>query len=49
MSELIFELEFTRSYLDDPKRVEEVFTRLESSGMKLNVMNIHVCCDELEY
>jgi hypothetical protein len=61
MSELMFELEFTRSYLNDPpavskdsaknhwKGLEEVFTTLGSAEMKLNAMNIHVCCDKLEY
>jgi RNase H-like domain found in reverse transcriptase/Reverse transcriptase (RNA-dependent DNA polymerase) len=61
MSELMFGLEFARSYLDDLLVVskdtfashlihlEEVFTRLASAGLKINASKSQFCCDELEY
>jgi hypothetical protein len=56
ISELMYDLEFTRSYLDDLLMVskhsfenhfihlEEVFTRKASAGLKVNASKSHFCC-----
>jgi hypothetical protein len=61
MSELMYGLEFTRTYLDDLLAVskdtfenhfihlEEVFTRLASAGLKVNESKSHFCSVELKY
>jgi hypothetical protein len=61
MNELMFGLEFARAYLDDLLVVsrdtidnyfvhlEEVFTRLASTGLKVNATKRQICCGELEY
>jgi hypothetical protein len=61
MSELMFGLEFARAYLSDLLevskdtfennliRLKEVFTRLASAGLNINVSKSHFCCDELEF
>jgi Reverse transcriptase (RNA-dependent DNA polymerase) len=61
MSELMFGLEFARAYIDNLlvlskdsfenhlEHLEEVFTRLASAGLKVNVTKSHFCRDELQY
>jgi hypothetical protein len=61
MSKLVFDLEFARAYLNDLllvskdtfeshfKHLEKVFTRLATTGLKINATKRHFCCDELEY
>ena len=61
MNELMYGLEYARAYLDDLLVVskdsfenhfvhlEEVFTRLASTGLNVNASKSHFCCDELEY
>ena len=61
MSELMCDLEFARAYLDDLliiskgsfqehlTHLEQVFTRLNEAGLKVNVSKSTFCATELEY